>query len=419
MYLCKANYGDMKHFLFFIGSLLILASCSKDDSNGEEQQELGPASKTVIVYMAAENSLTSYVQGDIDEMISGVKKIPANENLIVFVDRSSQTENPFIARITQDAESPIDTLAVYNHDFQCSDPDNFYSVLQWIVTNCPATQDYALVLWGHASGWIIEPNTTIRNAAPRHAYGIDNGNNNTNDNGLWLNIPDMRKALEKLPIKWRYIFFDCCNMQNVETAYELHLLTDYIIASPAEIPGKGAPYNTVVADLFSTSATFYQSIIDHYAEAYSNKVPLSVIKTNQMEQLANATQTILQEASTDIITKGTSNLIYYNTLQNGTYHVMFDVKDVVRRALANDETRYQSWYNALTQTVIYKRIATRWTTNSTININFDDFTVTDDNYSGISMFFPLNEYNNERHHLNNAIRQMQWYQAVGWSRLGW
>ena len=406
----------MKHFLVLIGTLFVLTSCSKDD-NGGEQKGLGSASRTVIVFMSAENSLSDYVQGDINEMITGFKKVPANENLIVFVDRASQTENPFIARITQDAKNPVDTLAIYDNDFQCSDPNNFYDILQWIVTNYPATQDYGLVLWGHANGWTIEQTTTPK--APRRAYGIDSGDNSSSDKGLWLNIPDMRKALEELTVKWKYIFFDCCNMQNVETAYELRKLTDYIIASPAEIPGNGAPYNIVVADLFSTNATFYQSLVDHYAETYSNKVPLSVVKTDQMEQLVKATQTILQKASDDITMNGTSGLIYYNTLQSSTYHFMFDVKDVVRRALADDEPHYSSWLSALDQAVVCKKMATTWATNNTIRINFNDFTVTDENYSGISMFFPLNEYNNESHHLNNAIRQMQWYQAVGWSELGW
>ena len=35
-------------------------------------------------------------------------------------------------------------------------------------------------------------------------------------------------------------------------------VTDYIIASPAEIPNVGAPYDKVVPDMFDTSDDFYK-----------------------------------------------------------------------------------------------------------------------------------------------------------------
>ena len=51
--------------------------------------------------------------------------------------------------------------------------------------------------------------------------------------------------------------------------------------------------------------------------------------------------------------------------------------------------------------------------------SFYDFTVTEEAYGGVSMFFPLEKYNNGITNFNKDIKKMGWYYAVGWSELGW
>lgn len=104
------------------------------------------------------------------------------------------------------------------------------------MTSYPA-DDYGLVLWGHGNGWVIMNDSV----ATRRAIAVDNGNNKVSDSGMWLNIPSLHIALKALPHPFKFIFADCCNMQNVEVAYELRDVTEYYIASPAGIPGEGAP----------------------------------------------------------------------------------------------------------------------------------------------------------------------------------
>ena len=98
---------------------------------------------------------------------------------------------------------------------------------------------------------------------------------------------------------------------------------------------------------------------------------------------------------------------------------MYDIKEVVRKALADDETAYQNWLSVLNQTVLYQRLAKSWTTNQTIAINFSDFTVTEENFSGLSMFFPMEKYNSCSINYNEEIKKLAWYYAVGWSEVGW
>ena len=338
-----------------------------------------------MVYMVGENSLNPYMQRDINEMLLGRKQVAASENLVLFVDKLSKKEMPFIAKVTN--EGKLDTLYRYEQDFYSSDPDNMVDVIDRIYQMCPATDDYGLVLWSHASGWLFE-NDSIET---RRAFGIDSGNNElptyydehsqTNQyKGKWLNIPSMRETFQRLPFKWKFIMCDCCNMLNVEDGYELSEVTDYLIGSPAEIPAMGAPYGTMIPALFLQTEDFYQSIIDAYANSYPNYIPLAVIKSSEMGALAEATRPLLSRIN-EYVNKE-SNLMKGHVYYSNTYvegdrkHIMFDVREVVRKAFKDEPSTYDNWYQVFKRAVPYNRIATSWATNSFVKINFSDFTVT-------------------------------------------
>lgn len=415
----------MKHLLTIISAILLFTACSKDDDSPSTPPEPEPARRTVIVYMVGENNLDPYMQNDINEMRQGRKQVAASENLVLYVDKLSKTEMPFIAKINTDGN--LDTLYRYEQDFYSSDPDNMIDVIDRIYQMCPAKEDYGLVLWGHASGWLMEDSV-----ATRRGYGIDTGNNELRTyfderskesllKGKWLNIPSMREAFKMLPMKWKFIMCDCCNMMNVEDGYELREVTDYLMGSPAEIPGYGAPYETIVPALFLHTENFYQAVIDAYADAYPNRVPLSVIKTSEMEALAEATRPLLSHINEYV--NNESNLMERHVYYNNTYvdgkrkHIMFDVREVVRKAFANEPSKYENWYQVFQRAVPYNRIAEMWQTDSFIKINFNDFTVIDDYFSGVSMFFPMEQYGTEEWSCNKAIKKMSWYYAVGWPSL--
>ena len=239
--------------------------------------------------------------------------------------------------------------------------------------------------------------------------------------GKWLNIPSMREAFKMLPFKWKFIMCDCCNMMNVEDGYELRDVTDYLMGSPAEIPGYGAPYETIVPALFLHTENFYQAVIDAYADAYPNYVPLSVIKTSEMGALAEATRPLLSRINEYV--NNESNLMAHHIYYNATYvngnrkHIMFDVREVVRKAFANEPSTYENWYQVFQRAVPYNRMAEMWQTSSAININFRDFTVTEDYFSGVSMFFPMDQYGTEEWSCNETIKKLGWYYAAGWPSL--
>ena len=91
-----------------------------------------------------------------------------------------------------------------------------------------------------------------------------------------------------------------------------------------------------------------------------------------------------------------------------------------------EHSAYETWLNQFNKTVIAKHTpiaATPWQTN--INIDFYAFTVTDDNYGGLSMFIPREIYDTvERRFpagksLNKTMLTLEWTNAIGWHDLGW
>lgn len=389
--------------------LLLFCSCAEDSSPVIDDRMLALASRTVIVYMSAENNLGSGTQGfadkDIAEMARGCKSLAADVNLVVFVDKASPIETPYIARVTSDEQHPLDVLYSYPTDFYSSDPDMMTDVLQRIVGYYPVQEDYGLVLWGHGTGWAIDRDS-IRST---RAYGIDSGDNSpTFSYGKWLNIPSLRMVLERLGIPLKFILFDCCSMQSIEVAYELRNCAEYIIGSPAEIPTNGASYYRILPFLFSRSATFYEGILQSYAANSNELTPLSVIKTSELESLAVATYDLLPSLKSHLLSSDMGGYIYYGNVGFRFY----DMKDVIKDVVGENPSLYIPWISAYEAAVVARLYTPHWTTNGQVEFDFD---LTEERYGGVSMFFPAQSVSGSRFSPLEDIRLFAWYHDVGWN----
>lgn len=406
----------MKYLLTTILAVLAFTACSHDNSSESNGQ-----GRTVIVYMAAENNLSSIAQVNINDMIIGAKKLGSNDRLLVFVDRQNPKEKPFIIRLTGNDKQPVDTVYQFNNDFYSSDSEEMKQILGWCMKEYP-NDSYGLVLWGHADGWLFHNTTTPNASTPsiKKAFGQDSGKDLNKGEAKWMEITEMRDALAALPHTFKFIFADCCAFQNVEVAYELRNTTDYIIASPAEIPGAGAPYITIIPAMFNkTDAAMYQQVCDRYNEAggTGNRVPISTVNTAKLADLASATHDIISNELNGK-TFNMDGLVYYYNNINSVYRaerIMYDMMDFLRQNTGNEA--YLKWKQTYDAAVVYKKKSSRWDTNGLVD--FEDFTVTDDNFGGMSMFVPLDRYNSTKKNYNELIKQMEWYKAAGWSSIGW
>ena len=425
----------MNRIIIFFISLLLFTACDKNE-DPSPAPEPTQAERTVLIYMSGENNLTqdyqypgeSFLADDLEEVIEGSYKVNSKQHLICFVDSVGTNNKPYIIAVSNGATKEVYR---YESDFYASDPAKFREVLQYTIDNYPA-KEYGLVLWGHASGWIVHNDTVpsvLKTREATRGYGKDEGWD-TNGSSKWMNITQMAQALETIP-KLKFILADCCNFMCVEVGYELRNCAEYLIGSPAEIPGEGAPYHLMIEKLFSTSPTFYKDICncyyDYFLDAYTQpdysdwnlegySVPLSVFRLDQMENLADATKQLMQKFMPKYPEQlDLTNLPYY--LYNDR-RVIYDVKTVFKKYAP--ESDYNKWLDVFNTAVPYQAVSQRWMSIfDTIRNDFYTFPQNTESWGTVSMFFPQTYYNSCYFDYNKRIRKLQWYNAVDWASYGW
>lgn len=275
--------------IFALLASLIIASC---DDNDDITPARGNATRTVLVYMVASNDLGSggYDSRDIAEMQEAVAAGALGQSRWL-IYRHPDGEVPYLAELTP---AGIDTLVVYSPELLSVDLRRINAVCTDTRRLAPA-DDYGLVMWSHSNGW-PEPSFPTRDVrrGPR-SWG--------SDRGYQIDIPALADALAAFHPS--FIYFDCCYMGSVEVAYELRDITDFIIASPTEIPSDGMPYNLNMAPLSAPQPDLLQAArntFDYYSSSSSvvqRSCTMTVIDTRALNRLAVTTRAIYARYGTE------------------------------------------------------------------------------------------------------------------------
>ena len=415
----------MKTKYFFAAVLMMMAmmtACSNDDNYVEasaaRQSSSASGAKTVLIYMAGRNDLSDALADDLREVKEGSKRLRQNENLIVFV-RSLKSKMPWVARIQNgevtDSVSLRD-LGITSSDGEnrASDPAVMEGVMRYAFSHYPAsTGHYGLVIEGHGTGWLMM--NDVKRGRSR-AAAVDWGNRGNDSDSRWINVLDLTAILKGMP-HLKFLMFDCCCMMCLENLYELRSTADYIIGSPAEIPGPGAPYDQIVPDMFA-DGQFYSNIIDKYYNSVNGTLPLVAVKTSEMEKVAQATRTALQ-ATSDKTVNGyhdmTGIIHYYHMDTNKSkdffpeYNIFYDAGDFMRTFAPADV--YQQWRQVLDLAIVKKCTAMKWATDKRWQWKYSDFTATEEKMHGVSMFVPQDPAKGDYARYNEDIKLMEWYKV--------
>ena len=404
-----------------------LSSCSKDDDESESDPDTPPievkTKRTVMVYMAAENNLTQYggyryLDNDYYELLEGSCELADDQRLLVFVDSLNAKPAIGTPRIVELRGGKEIIVKEYDKEFYSCDPTHFREVLTTMMDYGQA-DEYGLVLWGHASGWVVESDT-IADAA--RAYGQDYGTDGNLGGKKWMNITQMARTLKGLP-KLKFIFADCCNMMCAEVGYELRHATDYLIGSPAEIPGDGAPYHLVLPYLYKDSTELYKGVIDTYYNDYPEgySVPLSVIDTRYIQELAYQTRDILSTFvptyPEEVNLTRNTGLVFYWTPDAP---VMYDMRAILKTYAPADA--FAQWDTVCQKAVPYHLMSMRWMTVYSDQITAFNYFQQDESLNVcVSMFVPQNNvyYQQGIFRYNATYTQLEWNRIVDWSRFGW
>ena len=369
------------------------------------------ARKTLLVYMMAENSLNNFASLDVDEIIEAVPSIPRDCRLFVYVDDDRFPMLTQYFRMTN-GEAGNSNIHPFTTDVCSSDTAALGTVLDFILKDYP-TESLDLVMWSHGDGWLRGP----LNSPRQRSIGIDNGKNSySNAVTTTIEIEELAALLVALPTKVDRLMFDACFMQCVEVCYALRGAAEWIIASPAEIPGDGALYSTLIPCFFNTEGC--EDIMDSYIAAYENEstgAVLSAVRTSGMQNLADVTYAYIIKYFNS--GKGREYVDVFSYLPGGRYNgspaypSYFDMNAIMKKYLAADE--YVRWRGALDAAVTYVASSAKWYSAVCRKPLEYDASVG----SGISIYMPQHYSRNEK--FNSDFKTTEWYSAAGWAAAGW
>ncbi len=402
-----------------LGILLFLPALFFSCSNGNEERAVRPdvvekgemARKTLLVYMMAENSLANYATLDVNEIVEAVGGVPRDCRLFVYVDDKEMPRLTHYFGMT-DGGVGSSVFHPFDNDVCSSDTAVLGELLDFILADYP-TESLDLVMWSHGDGWLRAP----LNAAPQRSIGIDNGNNSySNAVTKTIEIEELAALLKRLPAKVNRILFDACFMQGVESSYALRDAAEWIIASPAEIPGDGAPYASVVPAFFCSDGP--ELVMDAYIAGYENEYSgavLSAVRGCEMQRLADVTYSyVLKYFNVD---KNRDYPDVFSYLPGGrytgskVYPSYYDMNAIMSKYLTSDELIH--WREAHDAAVVYVASSSAWYSAVCGRlIRFDRAAG-----GALSMYMPQHNSRNEK--FNADFRTTEWYMAAGWEAAGW
>lgn len=378
---------------------------------GGEDEPTKPAQKqpqrTVLAYIVSDNSLSYFSDSDINEMLEGIKSVDTQvNNLLVYADSNT---TPVLYRITKDKKGNAIKEIIREYDEQVStSPQVMKEVCNTVFSNYPA-QSYGLIYWSHGEGWKPMPLAATR------WIGQDKGDGTTD----YTNIDELKQVLASVP-HLDFLLFDACFMMSVEVAYALRDEADYIIASPTEIPGPGAPYDVLVPAMFKKegSIKIAQAYYEHYNALYDSGknnsdnywtagVSIAALKTSALSALAQATNQALSKATSINLPAIKSNLYDYDQRPKSSnlYVGYYDMVQLMQ-ALCT-ESDFATWKIAFDSAMAYYQ---------STPLNFSSYAgmFSMEGTCGLSHYLPTGNTS-----LNAAYAQTDWYSAASLDDWGW
>lgn len=377
---------------------ILLFSCHEDDDSNPV------AVRTVLMYLVADNNISNDLYSNIASVEQGLAKATSPGTFVIYWDGGDryvrEFPTPTLFRYVVDGHGKVgkrEVIRTYDNQNSVSS-EVMLTVLNDMRRLCPA-ECYGLIFGSHATGWLPTDHRKNRSFGDDAGYKID--------------IPDLAKVIQKSSIHFDYILFDACLMSQAEVAYELKDAADYLILSPAEVLSTGFPYFKITKDLLATNDK-KQNVIDiakGYIDYYRNEstyhwATIAVVKTDEMQALANVTYSIMDQYKSNLsnftsikLSNFQSRYGYGRTpLDRSTY----DFRAFIRE-LANGSI-LPAFEEQLARTVIYEDYVDAY---PLVNIDAEI-------YSGIGCYIPDDAYSK----WNVYFKNLQWYTAGGWAATG-
>lgn len=388
-------------------------SCNRDD---EDTYVPVRKNRTLLAYMIADNTLNDVLAQNIVDMYKGMTTLKDTCTLLVFWDGESNDKyfnTPCIIKYETFGDGKInDRVALTNNSdiIKAGKVVKTYSVPQASASkecvtrvlkdmiSISRTKEYGLIMASHASGW-LENSINVNS----RSFGQD-GTNTDNT----ITIPDLKNALMEVGCKFRYVLFDACMMGNIESCYELRNTTDYIIASPMEVPGEGYRYDKIIPSLFGENVYDYTSNLCKIISLTSKWGNYIAVNTSELERLCYYFRNELKENEDKLSQLKKSQMFTYVRKINDelSYDGMsYDIKRVFS-TLSNDNISY-NFLNQINQTIISCEYILNYSFGG---ITFNSGSSTE--LCGMGMYVPTISSETK---WKNYFKTLEWANASGWN----
>ena len=169
------------------------------------------------------------------------------------------------------------------------------------------TGKYALIIWGHGTGWryIAENEITIES---NRAVAIDD------KTGSYMRVTDLGKALRGQGLN--VIGFDTCFAGVIENIYELKDCSEYITASPGVTPSGGWNYQSLLEKLSQGS---FSSQEIAFEMKQNSSVQTTVFKNEKIDELMTAFEAFSKKLADSIKTEELRKSVFNSLLTAKAY----------------------------------------------------------------------------------------------------
>ncbi len=245
---------------------------------------------TVMAYIGADNDLSSYVNGDMDEMESAGST--GDVAILVQIDgkasyggyddylgTSWSTVRRYYIQAGNSTDDRINAGFISDlGELNSENPNVLRDFVIWGMDNYPANR-YMVIIWNHGGGW-ARPGPVN---SPFKAIVWDDTNGDGNGiqfaNGEYRNM--LRSIRDHLGRSINVMCFDACIVGLLETEYETMGYADYLVHSEANVPGNGYSYEflqTLIANPTISEENLITEIVSRYSSDYTSAITLSGLR---------------------------------------------------------------------------------------------------------------------------------------------
>ncbi len=387
------NLFPNRSLYLFLVSLFLLSSCKKD--NPDEGFPRPLSERTILIYMAADNSLSQEVDAELKAIKAGWGSY--NGRVLVYGDPADKA--PALVEVRRKGKLVIaDTVKRYPEHNSASSAV-FKTVMEDAMHLFPS-RSHGLIMFSHGSGWLpegtlVQPRSKQQSLSKHlppvvtYSAAMDGRNE--------LELADMAKAIPDN--HFDFIVFEQCFMAGVEVAYELRDKTRWIVASSAETlaPGFTPIYPQLLSCLFKQDPDlkgFAKLYYDHFnaQQGVYRSATISVINTSKLGALAAWVKTNAPYAEVQDAGK-------YQHFDRYSYHLFFDLEDYLK-----DQAPFES--HAQLDALLQQAVPYCASTPQFMAGYPGAFDIR--KHSGLTTYIPQSGFP----FLNQKYTGLQWYKAI-------